>query len=148
MTRKKKWLAGTIVVLAAIQFIQPARNQSGQASFKGFASLYHAPGNVRTILHNACYDCHSNTTRYPWYANIQPGGWWLAKHIRDGKEELNFDTFGDYSSRRKAAKLRAIAGSLRDGSMPPASYKWLHPAARLSSGQRDTLLRWLEHAAE
>ena len=46
------------------------------------------PADVKTILAKACNDCHSNNTRYPWYANIQPVDWWLNKHVKTEKREL------------------------------------------------------------
>ena len=45
-------------------------------------------------LGKACADCHSNQTRYPWYAEVMPLGWWLEDHIVKAKKELNFSEFG------------------------------------------------------
>ncbi|MDO8993416.1 MAG: heme-binding domain-containing protein, partial [Daejeonella sp.] len=97
MSRLKIGLIVLLVILVAIQFVQPARNQSVQASTGGIASVISVPENVQAILQNSCYDCHSNNTRYPWYAGLQPGAWWLASHIDEGKAQLNFDEFGNYS---------------------------------------------------
>ncbi len=143
MSNRKKWLAGILTVLAAIQFIQPARNRSGQAFPADITAVVPTPPDVRNILHAACYDCHSNHTRYPWYAYIQPAGWFLARHVREGKEELNLHLFGEYSARRQASKLRSMESSIRDGTMPLASYSMLHPEAKLTAAQRGALLQWL-----
>src|SRR2546430_458063 len=105
MHRKRKWLLIFIVAFILIQFIQPARNKNGQVLQTDITRIVTVPPTIKAILETACYDCHSNNTRYPWYANIQPGGWWLAKHIRDGKDEINFSEFGSYSPRRQANKL-------------------------------------------
>ena len=83
------------------------------------------------VFKNSCYDCHSNNTRYPWYVNIQPMGWVMARHIKKGKENLNFSEFGTYSKRKQANKLRAIATSIKDGSMPLSSYTIMHTDAKL-----------------
>jgi len=143
MHRKRKWLLFFIVVLILIQFIQPARNKNGQVLPTDITRTYTVPPNVKTILEAACYDCHSNNTRYPWYAHIQPGGWWLAKHIRDGKEELNFSEFGAYSARRQANKLRSIENSLNDGTMPLLSYTLFHKDARLTNEQKAQITAWV-----
>lgn len=145
MRRKKKWFIIAVLLFAAIQFIQPARNKSGQVFDTDITRIYPTPENVRTILTKACYDCHSNNTQYPWYAYVQPGGWWLAKHVKDGKKELNLQEFALYSNRKKAGKLRAIGGSIKDGSMPLGSYKLLHPEARLTAGERAAILQWLNN---
>jgi len=131
-------------VLLAIQFVQPVRNQSAQNSEMGIASITKVPENVQAILQNSCYDCHSNNTRYPWYAAIQPGSWWMASHIKKGKEELNFDEFGKYSKRRQLSKLKAIQGSLEDQTMPLPSYLLIHKGASLSLSDQKILKEWAE----
>jgi hypothetical protein len=97
---------------------------------------------VQKILIASCTDCHSNNTRYPWYANIQPVGWLLANHIKQGKAELNFSEFGNYSSRRQASKLKAIRYSVKDGSMPLSSYTFLHQDAKLSKENKALIIEW------
>lgn len=130
--------------MVIIQFVKPARNQSVQASTGGIASVINVPENVQAILQNSCYDCHSNNTRYPWYATLQPGAWWMAWHIEEGKAELNFDEFGNYSKRRQLSKLKAIQGSIEDKSMPLPSYTFIHRAANLSKTDRNLLKDWIE----
>lgn len=143
MPRKRKWLLIFIVAFILIQFIQPARNKNGQVLPTDITRTFTMPPTIKTILETACYDCHSNNTRYPWYANIQPGGWWLAKHIRDGKDEINFSEFGSYSPRRQASKLRSIENSIKDGTMPLYSYTLLHKDARLTNDQKAQLSAWV-----
>ncbi|MDP2412477.1 heme-binding domain-containing protein [Daejeonella sp.] len=144
MSRLKIGLIVLLVILVAIQFVQPARNQSVQASTGGIASVISVPENVQAILQNSCYDCHSNNTRYPWYAGLQPGAWWLASHIDEGKAQLNFDEFGNYSKRRQLSKLKAIQGSIEDESMPLPSYTFIHKAANLSKTDQKLLKDWIE----
>lgn len=90
MTIKKKIILGLAVILIVMQFFQPARNQSDKVPVTHIERLYAVPQNVKAILVQSCYDCHSNNTRYPWYSRIQPGAWYMAEHIKKGKEELNF----------------------------------------------------------
>lgn len=103
-------LFSVLVVFVLIQFIRPARNRSSQTFPHDITNLYAVPQDVQTILKDACYDCHSNNTRYPWYVDIQPVGWLLAKHVRDGKEELNFNEYGFYSSKRHTIVRSAPCG--------------------------------------
>lgn len=148
MHSKKKWLLIFIVAFILIQFIQPARNTNGQVLQTDITRTYSVPAKVKAVLETACYDCHSNNTRYPWYANIQPGGWWLAKHIKDGKDELNFSEFGSYSPRRQANKLRSIQNSINDGTMPLWSYTLLHKNARLTNDQKALLIEWVSNVKD
>ena len=131
-----------LIAFAVIQCIQPARNKSGQVLQTDITNTVTVPSNVKTILVAACYDCHSNNTRYPWYSYIQPGGWWLANHIKEGKEELNFSEFGTYSHRRQINKLRSIETSIKDGAMPLSSYTLLHKGARLTNDEKALIIAW------
>jgi len=144
MNRVKKGLLFLAVVLVIIQFIQPARNTSGQVYPADISRIYPMGKKVQGILKTSCYDCHSNNTDYPWYAHIQPGGWWLASHIREGKEELNFNEFGNYTSRRQQSKLKAISNSIKDRTMPISSYTLIHRNAKLSRAQQELVLGWIE----
>lgn len=133
-----------IIILVAIQFFRPALNQSKQVYPDDIARIYTIPEKVQGVLRTSCYDCHSNNTKYPWYANIQPMGWWLASHIKKGKEELNFNEFGDYSRRRQQSKLKAIASSIEDATMPLESYTLIHKKAKLSAHDKDLVIKWVE----
>ncbi|PZP48621.1 MAG: cytochrome C, partial [Pseudopedobacter saltans] len=94
MSLKKKIILGIVIVLICMQFYPQARNQSSLVTNDHIEKIYEVPKNVKTILVQSCYDCHSDNTRYPWYSYIQPGGRYMAQHIQKGKEELNFSTFG------------------------------------------------------
>jgi hypothetical protein len=142
MSRMKKILLVILVVIIAIQFIQPARNKSGQVLPTDISKTYSIPENVQAILKKSCYDCHSDNTNYPWYSNIQPGGWWLASHIKNGKAELNFSQFGDYSRRKQRSKLNSIAKTVEDGTMPFPSYTFIHTDARLTKEGKAMLVDW------
>jgi len=134
-----RWLkAGGLLIGAGVMIIQffPAEKNDAPVS-NSITQVYAMPASVQRILKNACYDCHSNHTRYPWYAQLQPAGWWLAQHVRDGKEGLNFDEYGAYSSKRQVNKLKRLKTQLEEGTMPLPSYTWLHPAARLTPAQKD-----------
>ncbi len=131
------------VAAVAGQFIRPARNISATPPGKDdLATLYPTPPAVRHVLEVACYDCHSDNTRYPWYAGVQPVGWWLENHIDDGKRELNFSEFGTYSAKRQGRKFGAIADQLTDHTMPLKSYTWIHRDAALTDEQRNALIDW------
>ena len=77
------------------------------------------------------------------YVNIQPLGWLMANHVKNGKENLNFSEFGTYSKRKQFNKLRAIATSIKDGSMPLESYMMMHNDARLSKENKEIIINWI-----
>jgi hypothetical protein len=148
MNRSKKILPGILIILIAIQFIQPARNKNGQVLPTAISKMYSLPEHVQATLTTACYDCHSNNTQYPWYADVQPVRWMLDWHIKEGKEELNFSDFGSYSHRRQINKLKAIANSIHDGSMPLSSYTLIHKKVRLSPAEKISIIDWARKTAD
>ena len=144
----KKIALVLVIVFVAIQFIQPAHNKSGQVLPTDFTIVYTVPPNVQTILQNACTDCHSNNTNYPWYSNIQPMAWIMKRHIDNGKEKLNFSEFGSYSSRRQISKLKGIANQIKDDEMPISSYKAMHSKAKLTKEEKSLVIDWLNKTAD
>jgi hypothetical protein len=148
MKRFKKILIGVLIVLSVMQFIRPGKNRSTIISKTDIAHVVNVPVNIHDLLKTSCYDCHSNNTNYPWYANIQPLGWWLANHIKEGKRELNFNEFRSYSQRRQLSKLKAIAESIKDGSMPLSSYTLMHQNAKLSENDKQAVIDWTEKARD
>ncbi len=144
MSWKKKALLTLLIVFIAIQFIQPAHNKNGQVLPTDIVKMYNVPLNVQPVLKTSCYDCHSNNTHYPWYFNIQPLGWMLNSHVRDGKENLNFSNFGSYSERKRKNKFRAIAKSINEGSMPLWQYTMIHKNARLTTETKALIINWSE----
>jgi len=139
---KKKAVLVLIVLLIVIQFIRPTRNQSAAVSPNDISRHYTVSDTVSRILQRACNDCHSNNTRYPWYTNIQPVGWWMQYHVNDGKEELNFSEFGAYTLKRQDHKMKEVADQVEKGEMPLGSYLWIHKDARLTAQEKQLLISW------
>ena len=139
----KKILVIIVIALFIIQFVRPARNVSNEMLATDITKMANVPDKVLAIFKNSCYDCHSNNTRYPWYMNIEPVGWVMANHIREGKANLNFSEFGTYSKRKQSNKLRAIGTSINDGSMPIKDYTMMHIDAVLSKENKDMINNWV-----
>jgi Haem-binding domain len=148
MRRFKKIVTAMVMVIIVIQFIQPAHNESKLLLATDFTKVYAVPVNVQTVLQNACYDCHSNNTLYPWYSAMQPLAWMMRRHITNGKEGLNFSEFSSYPARRQVSKLKAIVNQIKDNEMPLSSYKMMHKNARLTPAERKIIIDWMEAAAD
>jgi len=139
----KKIIFGVIIVFIAIQFFPTSYNQSDTVLDSDFIKTYKAPKQIQSILKTSCYDCHSNNTNYPWYSKIQPGSWFMEGHINEGKKELNFSKFGEYSDRRKKAKFKSLISQIKDDKMPVFSYTLIHQDAKLSEKEKQLLIDWL-----
>ncbi|PKB18483.1 heme-binding domain-containing protein [Flavobacterium sp. 5] len=145
---KKIFFIGLIIFLL-IQLYQPARNIALEQDLTAnFTKVYNVPKNVEAILRTSCYDCHSNNTNYPWYSNIQPVGIFMKNHINEGKENLNFNEYGNYSQRKQNSKLKAISKQIKLNEMPLASYTLIHKNAILSSSQKQEVMDWIEKTSD
>ena len=102
-----------------------------------------APGEIDATLRRACYDCHSNRTRWPWYSRVAPVSWMVVHDVDLGRKELNFSEWDGYFPRTRKHKLEWMQRALRDQIMPPWSYRLMHPEARLSDADRARLQLWI-----
>ena len=145
----KKILTLGFVIFLLLQFYQPARNLDyGQVLPSHFTKIYAVPSDVKTILRTSCYDCHSNNTEYPWYSYIQPVRLFLDNHINEGKENLNFSEFGNYSERKQGNKLEEIVKQIKAEEMPLASYTMIHKNAILTQENKKVLINWIEQTRD
>lgn len=102
-----------------------------------------APPEVKVTLRRACYDCHSNETRWPWYTNIAPASWLMAYDVREGRHSLNYSNWGKLDEGVRVRLLRLTQRDVNNRRMPPWFYVHpLHPEARLSAGDRSRISDW------
>ena len=149
-------MVGLLIIFMGMQFLQPDKNNTDVIMTNDIATVVNVPDTVKSLLQTACYDCHSNNTNYPWYSNIQPVGWWLNDHIKDGKRHLNFQEFalmkikpnGKYKTvaALQDHKLEEVAETVTEKEMPMESYTWIHKAADLTEDQRRLIINWVDSA--
>ena len=144
----KKILLLLILAFVIAQFFGPEKNQGNLATIEPFLVEINPPEDVKLIIKQACFDCHSDYTRYPWYNNITPVNYWMAGHVDHGKEELNFSKWSDYSLKRKDHKLDEIIELVEKKEMPLNSYTWTHSDAKLSDEQINRIISWAKEARE
>ncbi|TDB64127.1 heme-binding domain-containing protein [Arundinibacter roseus] len=139
----KKIALGLLAILVMIQFIRPEKNVSDDRTYD-ISTAYAIPDDVANTLEVACNDCHSNKTRYPWYAEIQPVAWFLDDHVQDGKRHLNFSTFTKLPIAVQNHKLEETLEMVEAGEMPLKSYTnfGLHPEAKITYEQRQAIIQW------
>jgi hypothetical protein len=132
-------LAGACIIL---QFIRPTKNIADGPQTSDITTAVSVPSDVLTMLRSSCYDCHSNSTQYPWYAEVQPVGWLLNYDIQEGKKRLNFSEFATYPIRRQFIKLQQIGEQVDGEEMPLPKYLLMHADAKLSPEQREQIVGW------
>ncbi len=90
---------------------------------------------TRALAVRACFDCHSNETAYPWYSNVAPVSWLLARHVSEGRHKLDFSTWG--SGRQEAEHFARL---IQNGEMPSWDYVLMHAEARLTDAEKQQLI--------
>ena len=142
----KKVLFVLFTVFVIAQFFRPDKNQGDIATLEPFLNETNPPQDVHLILKTACFDCHSDYTYYPWYNSITPLNYWLADHVDNGKGELNFSNWAEYSLKRKDHKLEEVMDLVKKKVMPLESYTWTHKDAILSDEQIENFMAWTKEA--
>ncbi len=130
-----KVILGLIVLFVLIQLVPYGRNHTNppvQAE-----PQWDSP-ETRALVKRACFDCHSNETVWPWYANIAPFSWVVQRDVDEGRGKLNFS---EWNRPQEADEVIEV---IRKGKMPPKMYLLAHPQARLTQAEKERLIRGLQ----
>jgi len=143
-----KKIIGIVVVaiLVILQFFVKKDNVSSYESVAQFEKQVDLPEDVKAIFQQTCYDCHSNHTKYPWYASIGAINLVLDHHIEEGKEHLNFSDWNSYPAKRQLHKLAEVYEEVEEGEMPLKMYTIIHGG--LTEAQKKTIENWSEKYKE
>lgn len=135
-------LAVTVPVLlfAALQLVPYGRDHANPPD--GALVEFDSPATER-LAQRACFDCHSNRTKWPWYSNVAPISWRIQRHVDEGREELNLTAF-DPASKDMAHAAGEAGETVTKGEMPPNDYLLAHPEARLSATEKRALAAGLD----
>src|SRR5687767_1607319 len=137
MRRIAKWsLMLVAVVFLALQFVPVGRNNP---PVRGEVP---APPEVQAILRRSCYDCHSNLTKWPWYARVAPAAWLVARDVQKARAELNFTEWDDLDTKDQIETMHESWEAVAEGEMPPWFYVGPHPRARISKADLARLRAW------
>jgi mono/diheme cytochrome c family protein len=135
-----KVLGGLAALFVLIHLVPVGRNHQNPAAR---SEPVWDSTQTRDLARRACFDCHSNDTRWPWYSSVAPASWQIQNHVNEGREALNFNTWPSGGEEPEEAGKEA-SEELREGKMPPWDYLLMHPEARLTTAERDALARGLE----
>jgi hypothetical protein len=140
------WLA--MATFVVIQFIRPDRNNPESNPEKNIEAVLKVPADISVIMDRACRDCHSNNTVWPWYSNIAPVSWVIARDVTGGRRHLNFSEWGNYEKKRMIKKLSEIGEEVAGQSMPLPKYLLLHSEAKLTQQERKVFSDWAEKESD
>ncbi|HEY3864367.1 MAG TPA: heme-binding domain-containing protein [Verrucomicrobiae bacterium] len=141
---------GIIGALAMIglQFTSPSHQNPPVAAGHDLLASNAPPAAIAADLKNACYDCHSYETRWPWYSYIAPMSWSISRDVNAARASLNFSEWPHDNAKRERKRWEHIADEVQSGDMPVAFYARMHPDARLTAQQRDALTKWASAAGK
>jgi Haem-binding domain len=146
MKKILKWIfAALIVAFTLLQFTNPARTNPPVVS--DLIAGNPPPPEVAATLRAACYDCHSNETRWPWYSRVAPMSWQIAKDVSEGRDNLNLSEWPNDNPKRAAKRLEDMSEEIGYGEMPLKKYTFIHADARLTDAQKKQLTDWLDARA-
>ncbi len=148
--RKTGWIIIGAVAAAfiIIQFFRPEKNDKVTNPKNDIVFSFNMPVNVKKKIVNACYDCHSETTAYPFYNRVAPVSWIIAGHIREGKKHLNFSDWASYDRKDQIKLLNEICETITNGEMPLKGYVMMHSKAVFNEREIEEICAWTEQAAE
>lgn len=144
MTRIRRILLALVVIFLMAQFLRPDRSVPAHDPATDLLVMTAAPPEIASMVRNACYDCHSYETEYPWYVAITPINWFMQDHIDHARGHLNFSRWDEDGGSKDAGKCGKL---IRKDEMPLSSYTPLHPEARLSPKQKETLAAWFDQVS-
>jgi len=148
MKKYLKWVLGGMAGVAVLlQFTNPRQTNPPVVREHDLLAANPPPPEIASLLRQACYDCHSYETRWPWYSRVAPVSWLLADHVKDARKQLNFSEWPHDDPQRARRKWDHIRKQVHSGDMPLPSYTWVHTGARLSAAQRNQLVKWVEQEA-
>ena len=133
--RLARWtILGSLVIFVAMQLVPYGRDHSNPPVTN--TVQWDSP-ETAALFNDACMDCHSHQTEWPWYSNVAPMSWLLQRDVEEGRDEFNI------SGRAGLDDATDAAETVQEGSMPPRSYTLAHPEARLSNEERQDLIEGL-----
>jgi hypothetical protein len=132
------WLAAILCfAFIALQFIRP------QLTNPPVTAELQAPPEVKQVLRNSCYSCHSNETRLPWYDKVVPAYWVVTSDVKEARKHLNFSEIGKLPAPMQKGILYEAVNQIQMGAMPLPSYVKVHPGAAVTSEQLAILRNYL-----
>ncbi|HEY9139232.1 MAG TPA: cytochrome P460 family protein [Terriglobus sp.] len=101
-----------------------------------------APPEVKAILQQRCYQCHSNEVKLPVLDQVAPAYWLAAHDVREARQHLNFSEIGKLPKAQQNATLFEAINMIQLGAMPLPRYLLAHRGAGVTPEELQTLRRY------
>jgi hypothetical protein len=140
------WTAFVLVGLfVLIQLVQPSRSNPSVIASRTLESHVPVPARVQSILKRSCYNCHSSETVWPWYSRVAPVSWLIADDVKQARQHINFQDWEAQENPKEANEhLGLMCKQVREGTMPPLSYRIMHKESPLSADDMAAVCSWAQ----
>lgn len=140
----KKIVLALLVVFVLIQFYRPEKNNAEYRDVAAFENETKPTKEVKALLESKCYDCHTNKTEYPWYAEITPVSLMIADHVEEGNEHFSISGWDNYNDKKKDHKLDELIEEVEEGKMPEDGYALIHGG--ITNEEKEMIIEWAKQA--
>lgn len=107
-----------------------------------FGSGLNMPPEIARMVRRSCADCHSEGTRWPWYAQLPPASWMIERDVQRARKAMNLSQWSRQSTRTSMGALAAACADVELGRMPDPKYLLMHPGARMKAGEVRQFCAW------
>jgi hypothetical protein len=128
-----------VVLFGAAQFVRLRQPNPPIDARRTLQAQAGSAGAMAGILDRSCGDCHSNQTVWPWYTHVAPVSWLMSYAVAEGRKAVNFSDWAGYSPERQQQLLVLVCQDVTSGKMPSSAWTMLHPEARLSPQDVETI---------
>ncbi len=139
MSRRLKQAAVVfVVVFAAAQLVRPERANPATDVSRTIQAQVGTAGALAAVLDRSCRDCHSNNTVWPWYTQVAPVSWLMARGVAEGRRAVNFSEWAGYPPEVQRTLLSVSCQDVSSGKMP-GPYTLVRPETKLSPQDIETI---------
>jgi hypothetical protein len=140
-----KIIIGIVVFFALIQIIRPARTNPPVIPSRSLQAHVDVPPDVLSVMKRSCYDCHSNSTVWPWYSNVAPVSWYVIRDVNVGRSHINLQDWEAQINEQEAKEhLGLVCKMVREGRMPPADYRTIHTGTEVTPAETASICAWAQ----
>jgi hypothetical protein len=138
-----KIVVGLIALFIVIQAVRLNRTNPPVIPSRALEAHVQVPPEVLSVLKRSCYDCHSNSTVWPWYSNIAPVSWYVIRDVNVGRSHVNLqDWEAQINEQEGKEHLGLVCKLVREGKMPPADYRTIHKDTNVTPAETEAICAW------
>jgi hypothetical protein len=130
-------------IIVLIQFIRVDYTNPPLKEKNDLIVLTNPPENVQVILKKTCYNCHSNTTVWPWYSQIAPASWLITHDVNEARRHFNFSKWNEMDTRHIEKFVEEAEYEILEGDMPLPSFTIMHKNTKLTDEEKEIMIDWL-----